>query len=126
MRYVLRMRFPNPSNNEAEYEAVLHGMRMAKACGATRIKFHGDSNLIAQQVMKECDATYTNMIAYRAMYDKLEGNFEGCEVTHIGRKSNKEADNMANIESKCLLIPPGVFVEEIFERSVKIKPSTQR
>jgi hypothetical protein len=48
MRYVLRMRFANPSTNEAEYEAVLHGMRMAKACGATRIKIHGDSNLIAQ------------------------------------------------------------------------------
>ena len=124
MRYVIRMRFSNPSNNEAEYEAVLHGMRMAKACGATRIKIHGDSNLIAQQVMKECDATYANMIAYRAMYDKLEGNFEGCEVTHIGRESNREADNLANIGSKCLPIPPGVFFEEIFERSVKIKPVT--
>jgi hypothetical protein len=117
------MRFTNPSNNEAEYEAVLHGMRMVKACGATRIKIHGDSNLIAQQVMKECDATCTNMIAYRAMYDKLEGNFEGCEVTHIGRESNEEADNLANIGSKCLPIPPGVFFEEIFERSIKIKPA---
>jgi ribonuclease HI len=48
MRYILRMQFANPSNNKAEYEAVLHGMRMAKACGATRIKIHGDSNLIAQ------------------------------------------------------------------------------
>jgi ribonuclease HI len=47
MRYILRMRFANPLNNEAEYEAVLHGMRMAKACGATRIKIHEDSNLIA-------------------------------------------------------------------------------
>jgi hypothetical protein len=83
MRYILRMRFTNPSNNEAEYKAVLHGMRMAKACGATRIKIHGDSNLIAQQVMKECDATCADMIIYRAMYDKLEGDFEGCEVTHI-------------------------------------------
>jgi hypothetical protein len=124
MRYVLRMRFPNPSNNEAEYEAVLHGMRMAKACGATRIKIHGDSNLIAQQVMKECDATCANMIAYRAMYDKLEGEFEGCEVTHIGRESNEEADNLANVGSRCLPIPPGVFFKEIFERSVKIKPVT--
>jgi ribonuclease HI len=124
MRYVLRMCFVNPSNNEAEYEAVLHGMRMAKACGATRIKIHGDSNLIAQQVMKECVATYANMIAYRAMYDKLEGDFEGCEVTHIGRESNEEADNLANIGSKCLPIPPGVFFEEIFERSIKIKPAT--
>jgi hypothetical protein len=115
------MCFANPSNNEAEYEAVLHGMCMAKACGATRIKIHGDSNLITQQVMKECDATCINMIAYRAMYDKLEGNFEGCEVTHIDRESNKEADNLANIGSKCLPIPLGVFFEEKFERSVKIK-----
>jgi ribonuclease HI len=124
MRCILRMRFMNSLNNEAEYEAVLHGMRMAKAYGATRIKIHGDSNLITQQVMKECDATCTNMIAYRAMYDKLEGHFKGCEVTHIGRKSNKEADNLANIGSKCLPIPPGVFFEEIFERSIKIKPAT--
>jgi hypothetical protein len=116
------MRFSNPSNNEEEYEAVLHGMRMAKACGATRIKIHGDSNLIAQQVMKECDATCANMIAYRAMYDKLEGDFEGCEVTHVSRESNEEADNVANVGSRCLSIPPGVFFEEIFERSVKIKP----
>jgi hypothetical protein len=74
--------------------------------------------------MKECDATCANMIAYRAMYDKLEGNFEGCEVTHIGRDSNEEADNLANIGSKCLPIPPGVFFEEIFERSIKIKLAT--
>jgi hypothetical protein len=116
------MRFANPSNNKAEYVAVLHGMRMAKACGATRIKIHGDSNLITQQVMKDCDATCANMIAYHTMYDKLEGNFEGCEVTHIGRESNEEVDNLANIGSKCLPIPPGVFFEEIFEHSVKIKP----
>jgi ribonuclease HI len=115
------MQFVNPSNNEAEYEAVLHGMHMAKACGATRIKIHDDSNLIAQQVMNECDATCANMIAYHAMYDKLGGNFEGCEVTHIGRERNEEADNLANIGSKCLPIPPGVFFKEIFGRSVKIK-----
>jgi hypothetical protein len=53
MRYVLHMRFVNPSKNEVEYEAVLHGMRMVKACGATRIKIHGDLNLIAQPIMKE-------------------------------------------------------------------------
>jgi hypothetical protein len=38
LKYVLWMSFPQASNNEAEYEALLHGMRMAKACGATRLK----------------------------------------------------------------------------------------
>jgi hypothetical protein len=72
--------------------------------------------------MKECDATCANMIAYRAMYDKLVGEFEGCEVTHIGRENNKEADNLSNVGSRCLPIPPEVFFKEIFERSIKIKP----
>jgi hypothetical protein len=38
---------------------------------------------------------------------------------HISRASNKEADNLANIRSQCLPIPPGVFWEEIVERSIK-------
>jgi ribonuclease HI len=40
------MSFPQASNNEAEYKALLHGMKMAKACGATRLKIFGDSNLV--------------------------------------------------------------------------------
>jgi ribonuclease HI len=51
LKYVLRMSFSQASNNEAEYEALLHGMKMAKACRATRLKIFGDSNLIVQQVM---------------------------------------------------------------------------
>jgi ribonuclease HI len=46
LKYVLRMSFPQASNNEAEYEALLHDMKMAKACGATRLKIFGDSNLV--------------------------------------------------------------------------------
>jgi ribonuclease HI len=121
MRYVLRMSFPNASNNEAEYEAILHGMRMAKACGATHLKIFGDSNLIAQQVMNQCDAISDNMTAYCDMYNNLEGTFDGCEVSHISRISNDEADNLANIGSQCLPVPSGVFWEEISERSIKIK-----
>jgi hypothetical protein len=41
LKYVLWMSFPQASNNEAEYEALLHGMRMAKTCGATRLKIFG-------------------------------------------------------------------------------------
>jgi hypothetical protein len=51
LKYVLRMSFLQASNNEAEYEALLHGMKMAKAYGATRLKIFGDSNLVVQQVM---------------------------------------------------------------------------
>jgi ribonuclease HI len=119
LKYVLRMSFPQTSNNEAEYEALLHGLKMAKACGATRLKIFGDSNLVVQQVMNHCDAVSDNMTTYQNLYYYLEGTFDGCEVSHISRSSNEEADNLANIGSQCLPIPPGVFWEEIVERSIK-------
>jgi ribonuclease HI len=119
LKYVLRMSFPQASNNEAEYEALLHGIKMAKACGATRLKIFGDSNLVVQQVMNRCDAISNHMTAYRNLYYYLEGTFDGCEVSHVSRASNEEADNLANIGSQCLPIPPGVFWEEIIERSIK-------
>jgi ribonuclease HI len=119
LKYVLRMSFLQASNNKAEYEALLYGMRMAKAYGATRLKIFGDSNLVAQQVMNRCDAISDNMTAYRDMYYYLEGMFDGCKVSHVSRSSNEEAYNLGNIRSQCMPIPPGVFWEEIIERSTK-------
>jgi ribonuclease HI len=119
LKYILRMSFPQASNNEAEYEALLHGMKMAKACGATRLKIFGDSNLVVQQVMNICEAISDNMTAYRNLYYYLKGTFDGCEFSHISRASNEEADNLANIRSQCLPILQGVFWEKIIERSIK-------
>jgi ribonuclease HI len=119
LKYMLQMSFLQASNNEAEYGALLHGMRMAKPYGATRLKIFGDLNLVVQQVMNHCDAVSDNMTAYRNLYYYLEGTFDGCEVSHVSRSSNEEADNLANIGSQCLPVPPGVFWEEIIERSIK-------
>jgi hypothetical protein len=113
------MSFPQASNNEAEYKALLHGMKMAKACGATRLKIFGDSNLVIQQVINKCDAISDNMTAYRNLYYYLERIFDGCEVSQVSRASNEEADNLANIGSQCLPVPQGVFWEEIIEVSIK-------
>jgi hypothetical protein len=69
--------------------------------------------------MNLCDAISDNMVAYRNLYYYLEGTFDGCEVSHISRASNEEADTLTNIGSPCLPIPAGVFWEEITERSIK-------
>jgi transposase InsO family protein len=69
--------------------------------------------------MNRCDAISDNMTAYRKLYNYLEGTFDGCEVSHVSRASNEEANNLANIGSQCLPVPQGVFWEEIIERSIK-------
>jgi ribonuclease HI len=123
MRYVLRMNFSLPTNNEAEYETLLHGMRMAKACGDTRLDIYGDSNLVVKQSVNLCDAISDNMIAYRQMYQSMKAKFEGCELRHIGTANNEEADTLAYIGSTCSPIPDGVFYEVITQRSIKVQIS---
>jgi ribonuclease HI len=102
LKYVLRMSFPHASNNKAEYEALLHGMGMAKACGASQLRTFGDSNLVVHKVMNRCDALSDNMTTYQNLYYYLEGTFDGCEVSHVSRANNEEADILANIGSQCL------------------------
>jgi ribonuclease HI len=119
LKYVLRMSFLQASNNEGEYEAMLDGMRVAKACGAARLRIFGDSNLVVQQAMNRCDAMSDNMTTYQNLYYYLEGTFDRCKVSHINMASNEKADNLANIGSQCLPVPPGVSWEEIIERSIK-------
>ena len=45
LSYVLRIHF-NATNNVAEYEALLHGLHMAKELGVKRILCFGDSDLV--------------------------------------------------------------------------------
>src|SRR4051812_46116202 len=96
-------------------------MRMAKTCGATRLIIYGDSHIVIQQAMRDCDAVADNMAAYQKLYITLEGSFDGCELNYISRANNTEADELTNIGSTRGPVPPGVFLESISQRSIKIK-----
>jgi ribonuclease HI len=60
----LQMHF-RASNNVAEYEALVHGLKMAKEIGIRRIFCFGDSDLVVHQVSGEWDAKDANMASYR-------------------------------------------------------------
>ena len=63
MRYVTRIHFP-ASNNVAEYEALLNGLRIATELGIWRLEIKGDSRLVVDQVMKESGCLSRKMPAY--------------------------------------------------------------
>src|SRR4051812_11106002 len=69
LKYVLQINFSHASKNKAEYEAPPHDMRMEKTCRPTRLIIYGDSNLVFQQAMKNCDALADNMAAYQKLYN---------------------------------------------------------
>jgi hypothetical protein len=77
MRYVLQLQFEPCTNNVAEYEALLPGMRVAKEMGAARLRCFGDSALVASQISSTCDATDANMIVYKRGVDQASASFAG-------------------------------------------------
>ena len=52
LKYVFQILF-EVSNNEVEYESLLHGLRVAISLGIKRLLVYGDSLLVVQQVNKE-------------------------------------------------------------------------
>jgi ribonuclease HI len=119
VRYVLRLQFP-ASNNMAEYEASVNGLRIAIELGVWRLDARGDSQLVIDQVMKNSHCHDQNMEAYCDKVRRLEDKFHGLELNHVARRYNETADELAKIASGRTTVPPNVFSRDIYQPSIKI------
>jgi ribonuclease HI len=119
LRYVLRLHFP-ASNNVAEYEALINGLRIAIELGVRRLDARDDSQLVIDQVMKNSHCRDPKMEAYCDEVRRLEDKFYGLELNHIARRYNETADELAKIASGRTAVPPDVFSRDLHQPSVKI------
>jgi hypothetical protein len=49
---------------------------------------------------------------------KLEEHFEGLEFHHISRDNNVAADVLSKLGSKRVLVPDGIFVQDLRKPSI--------
>ena len=117
--YVLPLMFPC-TNNATEYEALLHGLRMAKEMNLSRVRCPDDSDLVAQQVSGKWDSKDPLMAAYRQEVDAIAGHFKGHQVEHIDRRKNKVADALSRLCSQRKPVPPNTFLDIPHNPSVKL------
>jgi ribonuclease HI len=122
MRYVIRMHFP-ASNNMAEYEALLCGLRIATEIGIKCLDVRGDSQLMIDQVMKNASCHNDKMEAYCNAMRALEHKFYGIELNHVPRRYNEEVDELAKIASGRVTVPPNVFARDVAKPYVNLGPS---
>uniref|UniRef100_A0A2N9EA47 Uncharacterized protein n=1 Tax=Fagus sylvatica TaxID=28930 RepID=A0A2N9EA47_FAGSY len=87
------------SNNEAEYEALLYGLRAAKRLGADPLTIHCDSQLIVNQLTGEYMAKDERMIAYLDLARNLLKGFCKYNIERVGREHNGHADSLAGLAS---------------------------
>ncbi|KAL5545437.1 hypothetical protein UlMin_005124 [Ulmus minor] len=85
------------TNNQAEYEALLAGLRLAKEVSARHLLIYSDSQLIVNQVNSEYQAKGEKMAFYLEKAKELLGQFDTVTITQIPRNENTNADALARL-----------------------------
>ncbi|GFZ10945.1 hypothetical protein Acr_22g0003430 [Actinidia rufa] len=98
MEYAIRIGF-KATNNEAEYEALLAGLRVATELGVDSLDAFSDSQLVVNQVQKDYLAKDTRMVAYLDEVKTISGKIRNFKICQIPREENKKADALANLAS---------------------------
>jgi len=86
----------NKTNNEAEYGALLLGLKEAKRLGGQSIQIYTDSELIERQVkgVYRVKEQHLKVLHRRAM--EMIKDFASFKIQSISREENREADLLAN------------------------------
>ena len=83
------------TNNEAEYEALLKGLELAKSLGAESVLVQGDSQLVMGQVNGKYEAKEERMKRYLNKVRRLIKKFNEAHFVQVPKEENMEADTLA-------------------------------
>ncbi len=84
------------TNNVAEYEALLRGLKAARDRGAESVEVCTDSELIARQIAGRYRVkSETLQPLFAAVMEELAA-FARWQVRHVPREQNRQADKLAN------------------------------
>jgi ribonuclease HI len=84
------------TNNVAEYQALVHGLRFALARGASSVDVCSDSELLVRQIEGRYRVKNPGLQPLHREAKSLLARFERARVVHVPRERNREADALAN------------------------------
>ncbi|GJR45418.1 reverse transcriptase domain-containing protein [Tanacetum coccineum] len=117
--YALRFQF-TASNNEAEYEALIAGLRIAAQMGVRNVQVSVDSKLVANQVLGTYVAKEENMVKYLEKVKSLVSGFAKFSISQVPRSKNKKADALSKIASTSFAhLSKQVLVKILKEKSIQ-------
>ncbi|XP_071739546.1 uncharacterized protein [Rutidosis leptorrhynchoides] len=117
--YTLRFEF-STTNNEAEYEALLAGLRIAKEIKIEHLQAFVDSQLVANQVLGIFEARQPIIQLYLSKVRELVESFRSFTIEHVRRSQNKKADALSKLASITFAhLAKEVLVEVLEKRSIE-------
>ncbi|XP_054811516.1 uncharacterized protein LOC129312805 [Prosopis cineraria] len=100
------------TNNIAEYEACVNGLRAAITLGIRCLKVFGDSALIIHQVTGEWRTKDVKLIPYQELLTDLIKQFKVASFHHLTRDKNRFADALATLAAM-IQLDCGVHIQPI-------------
>lgn len=85
------------TNNQAEYRALLAGLRKALELAVKKIDVFLDSELVVKQLHGQYKVKHPDLIPLFEEVKSLLRKFSVIQVSHVRREKNKEADKLANL-----------------------------
>ncbi|KAL5539414.1 hypothetical protein UlMin_045365 [Ulmus minor] len=85
------------TNNQAEYEALLSGLRLAKEVSARHLTIYSDSQLVVSQVNSEFQAKGEKMASYLEKAKEAMNQFDTVTIIQVPRAENTNADALARL-----------------------------
>ena len=118
LKYVVQMHFPQDkaTNDIAELEGLLVGLRIAVELGIKKLIILGDSKLVVRQVNKDYQSPL--MEAYVKEVTRLEEHFDGLQTEHVPHAENITADYLSKCAAQKLPMEPGTCVLHLTQPSV--------
>jgi ribonuclease HI len=108
------------TNNIAEYEALVLGLRALKDLRAKKIDIYGDSELVVKQFQGSYQSKHPRLRSYRNLVLDLLQGFKEHQLTVIPRKENVAANALA-VSASVFQVPK--HPNEQYQIEVKHKPS---
>ncbi|XP_075665550.1 uncharacterized protein LOC142635242 [Castanea sativa] len=96
LKYGVQLQFPT-TNNEAEYETIFTGLRIAKALGVKNLKLRTNSKLIVRQITSEYEAKEERMKRYLKLTNQLVDYFDDIRFKQIPRENNSIVDEVSKL-----------------------------
>ncbi|KAK3005454.1 hypothetical protein RJ639_016112 [Escallonia herrerae] len=87
------------SINEAEYEALLEGIRLANALKVDSLSVYNDSQLVVNHVLGEYEARDETKVQYLHLVKALAARFKNLTICHVPRDQNAQADSLSRLAS---------------------------
>ncbi|GKA34191.1 reverse transcriptase domain-containing protein [Tanacetum coccineum] len=116
--YALSFKF-DATNNEAEYEALIAGLRIAEQMSVKNLQTNVDFHLVANQVNGSYIAIKSCMVQYLEKVKALASSFKKFSIKHVPRSENKKAYALSKITSTSFAhLTKQVLVEELKEKFI--------